>query len=194
MRWPNQVRPGTLYSIDSRMITTASRCDSSAPSYKGQLPRSLRGPLRSVCGAPSSLESAWCHAILPPAARACGELWTNWEDAKPRPIRHVGQCMVQPQFVPLPQTSLSGSPTPHLVLVPLQPEDRAFNYIPAIVVSPARLSVCPKRSLEEQFDAGLTNWGGGTEDWILDPAGRTHRVTCALHADTRKSATTTWNS
>jgi len=41
-------------------------------------------------------------------------------------------------------------------VVPILPEDRAFNYIPAIVVSPARLSGVPHEKLEEQFDAGLT--------------------------------------
>ncbi|HLK68113.1 MAG TPA: hypothetical protein VKU19_31990 [Bryobacteraceae bacterium] len=106
-----------------------------------------------------------------PEVRAAHEIWTNWEQAAPRPIPHAGRNGAAPQFVRLKQDRMGSEASPHLVLVPIMPEDRAFSYIPQIVVSPAGLSGVPKVSLEEQFDSGLRNWTGGVDDWLLDAAG-----------------------
>jgi len=67
------------------------------------------------------------------------------------------------------------------VLVPILPEDRAFNYIPAIVVSPARLSGVPHEKLEEQVRRG-----SHPLDWWhrrLDsrPGGRPYWLSGDLH-------------
>jgi hypothetical protein len=171
MRWPDQVRPGELPWVDSFTDYSVPRIRFRPPELQTpESPRSTRAAAMAYKGA-IDFGKRLIACDTDPAARACGELWTNWDSAMPRPIRHSGQHIVQPQFVALPQQSAAGAPTPHLVLVPILPEDRAFNYIPAIVVSPARLSGVPLEKLEEQFDAGLTRWTGGIGDWILDPAG-----------------------
>jgi hypothetical protein len=171
MRWPDRPHPGALESVDSPAPYTVRTVHFIAPDLKGP---SVPAPARTTSiGARGAI--AFGKRLVPcdtsPAVRACGELWTSWQEAVPRPIRHAGQSMAPPQFVALPQKPLGAEADPHLVLVPILPEDRAFNYIPAIVVSPAGLSGVPKAILEEQFDSGLRNWVGGVEDWVLDPAG-----------------------
>ena len=171
MRWPDRPFDGPLVALDrpsSQIVpaipfTLPGLVTPSLPAPERIVTLSSRGPI------------AYGQQIIPsplaPSVRGSGELWTNWEQAMPRPIPHSGQSMIASRFVCLPQESTAGSPAPQLVLVPIMPEDRAIGYIPAIAPSQSSLSGVPKASLEEQFDSGLGNWTGGTNDWILDPAG-----------------------
>lgn len=169
--WPDRPRPGALGSLDRPAAYIFPTVSFTVPDLRGPSPPvSARTAAIGVRGA-IAFGSRLVPCDTAPAVRACRELWTNWEEAMPRPIRHAGQSMAPPQFVALPRKGLGGQADPHLVLVPLLPEDRAFGYIPAIAVSPAHLSGVPRASLEEQFDSGLRNWIGGVEDWVLDAAG-----------------------
>ncbi len=171
MIWPDRPRAGVLSALNRETIQTVRGVTFTLPRMQ---PPSLPLPVRTAALTPRdaiTYKRRLVPSPVPPEVRGAGQVWSDWEEAMPRPIRHAGQSMPQPQFVKLQQSSMSGEAAPHLVLVPLMPEDRAFGYIPAIVVSPAGLSGVPRASLEEQFDSGLRNWAGGVDDWVLDAAG-----------------------
>src|SRR6185369_8861349 len=98
--------------------------------------------------------------------------WTPREEVLAPSIPHASASLVVPQFVTLPaKSSEGGQPAPHMVLMPLLPEDRAFGYVPTITNAPARVSGIRSASIEEHFESGLSKWQGAIEDWMVDAAG-----------------------
>jgi hypothetical protein len=116
--------------------------------------------------------------------RTAGTMWRLAErDALPPPL---DLCPLEsPSWqaglrrVPL-LAPLAPHGVPQLSLVPIEPQEPAFDYSPirlevAAVGStpeaPPRLAARTKLRLEENFDAGLDNWVGDLSEWKVDAAG-----------------------
>jgi hypothetical protein len=110
-------------------------------------------------------------------------------------VWRLAECEALPPALdwrPLASPSWSGGPrrlrllaplaphgVPQLALVPIEPQQTAFEYAPIrLEVAPASVPETPVRAaayartcLEEDFDAGLENWEGDLERWKVDAAG-----------------------
>lgn len=167
----NKPRPGTLSSLNRPTAYTTLRVEFTTPEL---VTPSSPVPVRTAAiGARGAIP--YRRRVVPcekaPVKRVSDEQWTAWTEAMPRPIRHAGQSMVTPQFVTVRQKGPSGDAVPNLVLVPLMPQDMSFGYTKPVVIAPARPSLRPRATVEEQFDSGLKNWIGGVGGWVLDAAG-----------------------
>ncbi|MGP8247327.1 MAG: hypothetical protein ACLQVN_22785 [Bryobacteraceae bacterium] len=70
---------------------------------------------------------------------------------------------------------------PQLSLVPIEPQEPAFDYspirlevaaaVPCAPEAPPRVAARTRQRLEENFDAGLGNWVGDLSEWKVDAAG-----------------------
>ncbi|MBZ5624007.1 MAG: hypothetical protein LAQ69_35705 [Acidobacteriia bacterium] len=168
---PEQPRAGTVGSLDCSAAYTMLTVFFSAPNLvTPPSPVPVRSAALVLRGA-IQFGKTLVPAKTAPATRASGERWTDSVEAMPRPIPHTGPSLPPPKFVFTPQRGTGGEPVPHLVHVPLMPQDMAFGYIPAIVMTPALIPPEPRASVQEQFDSGLEKWTGGVGDWVLDAAG-----------------------
>jgi hypothetical protein len=103
---------------------------------------------------------------LPPPLDLCPLARPSWQAG----LRRV------PMLAPLAPHGV-----PQLSLVPIEPQEPAFDYspirlevsaaAPSLPEAPPPVAARAKLRLEENFDAGLDNWVGDLSEWKVDAAG-----------------------
>ena len=191
-------RPKTQVRLDPtppRKLAASWREMKSSTQSAGVVRFALRGPAGPIPPAHSNgVGFRWPNTLLSASdtpresssvTRSCDIRWITPAPCPPE-LRHTnGVVHLRPLKPPVP---LLSRPAPRgilsehrLTLVAFQPQDAIFECPTALhgtLLSGAHFGTPPLRkvemplpTLEEHFDAGLTNWTGGTHDWKVDVAG-----------------------
>jgi len=120
-----------------------------------------------------------------PSTRTCDVRWIAPTPCSPQ-VRHSNGVVKMRAVAPPPSLSAPeprGLHSTHrLTVVAFQPQETTFECPTALhgtllsstpfgAAAPVRKVEAPPTVLEEHFDAGLTNWVGGTDNWKVDVAG-----------------------
>ncbi len=170
--WPSRMLPqsGRSFGLssDAKALTTPfPKHTMELPTHKQVVLRWALKPVGAIRGKNRALGGNGL-----PAIRVWGPVWPQ-KDGVPVPTPHYGKPQkATPGLTVLPPRVIGGYDDPRLALVPLTPQDGRSPYAPVITIAVEKSPrVVPQEVIVESFDAGLSNWVGGTEDWTVDAAG-----------------------
>jgi hypothetical protein len=178
-----------------RGLTTASREMKSTTLSAGVIRFALRGPSGPIPPHHSNgVGFQWPNTLLdgpgppresPSGTRTCDVRWITPAPCPPQ-VRHTNGVVrlrsLTPPVPALSKPAARGITSEYrLTLVAFQPQETIFECPTALHgtllsgahfgSAPVRKAEAPLPTLEEHFDAGLSNWTGGTDDWKVDVAG-----------------------